>query len=453
MAGKKKKTSGKLGLFLIVLALAAFALALFFAIQSHQTPPSPSETSEPASDQVSTEPSTTKEPVTENVTSGVSSSEPQTEPVTTEEDPPVPQETVLKVALAGDVLIHECVFLDAKTGSTYDFSPMFEGIADLIGSSDIAFVNMECPIAGNSYGIQGYPTFNAPTEAGDDLVSLGFNVVNIANNHMLDFDKKTTGYKNSVAYWKSKDVLMIGGYENQEDYRTIRYLEIGNIRIAFLSFVYSFSKSVNAASPDMVVPFIDEDFMESQIQKAKNDCDLVFVSMHWGKEYETSPNSTQKKLARKLADAGADLIIGTHPHTVQPIEWISGKNGNRTLCVYSLGNLISSQLYMNTILECIVTLDIRISEESVSLENVIANPVVCHYETDKSAKDSQGFNRRQNIRVLLLKNYTEEMCAVHGAHLAYPDYKKETESFTVRSLGEFFSSVIGEEFLPGFLRP
>lgn len=425
---------------LLALALAAVIVAVCL-LAGRDAPNPPPDTDVGGTTVPHTEPPVTNPPVT---------NPPATEPI----EPPVPTDTVVHFAAAGDVLIHECVFRDAETDGGYDFDKMFAGIAPLISGADIAFVNMECPIAGDAFGARGYPDFNAPTAAGDALVRLGFNVVNVANNHMLDMDTETTGYKNSVAYWKTKDVLMIGGYESGEDYETIRTVTANGITIAFLSYTYGTGTvgSVNAGSPEMVVPKIKDSVIERQVKAAKEAADLVFVSMHWGKDSAEEVTDEQVRLAGLLADCGVDVIIGTHPHTVQPVEWLTGKGGNKTLCVYSLGNLISSQLYLKLVLEDILTFDIVKSAEDgkITIENVEAHPVICHFETDETGPvDGLDFALRHSIRLYRLEDYTEALCAVHGAHLAYGTYKKKPESFTVESLWEKFRAAAGAEFVRG----
>ncbi|MCQ2424304.1 MAG: CapA family protein [Clostridia bacterium] len=443
-AAAKQKSPAVLPTVILAAALALVILAvILIAVRNSGTPADTGVggTTAPTETLPKTEPPATEPPVT---------NPPATEPI----EPPVPQDTVVHFAAAGDVLIHECVFRDAETENGYDFDKMFAGIAPLIKGADVAFVNMECPIAGDAFGARGYPDFNAPTTAGDALVRLGFNVVNIANNHMLDMDTETTGYKNSVAYWKTKNVLMIGGYESEEDYETIRTVTADGITIAFLSYTYGTGTvgSVNKGSPEMVVPKIKDSVIKRQVKAAKEVADLVFVSMHWGKDSAEEVTDEQVRLAKLLADCGADVIIGTHSHTVQPVEWLTGKGGNKTLCVYSLGNLISSQLYMKLVIEDILTFDIVKSAENgkLTIENVEAHPIVCHFETDETGPvDGLDFALRHSIRLYRLEDYPEGLCAVHGAHLAYGTYKKKPEAFTVASLWDYFRDAAGAEFVRG----
>lgn len=367
-----------------------------------------------------------------------------------------PEDVRLRFACAGDNIVHESLFVQAaaeaaslaSTGSysgKYYFDDMYDdAVKEIISGADIAFVNQEGPISGADPS--GYPNFNAPEEAGDALVSMGFDIVNIANNHMLDMEHKTTGYENTIRFWKSKDVLMVGGYEDQADYDTIRYIEREGVKIAVLSYTYGTNGySVNPSS-FAVVPLIDDARMTAQIAEAKASSDLVLVSMHWGDENVQNVSAEQRRLAKVLADAGADAVIGHHTHTVQPIEWTLGKDGNKTLVIYSLGNFISSQLYAKNLVGEIVTFDI-VKEKGSSkayIENVKTDPTVTHYLSDTSVFDSLDLAKRYNVHVYLLKDYTSGQCSLHGAHV--------WDNFDLSTIKGYITGTISADFLPDYLK-
>lgn len=373
-----------------------------------------------------------------------------TAPSTTAE--PEPTDVRISFACTGDNIVHESLYVQAAAEAasaggerSYYFDGMYDdAVRQLISGADIAFVNQEGPIAGLEPC--GYPNFNAPEEAGDALVDLGFDVVNIANNHMLDMEHKTTGYDNSIKYWKSKDVLMVGGYEDQADYDTIRYIERDGVKIAILSYTYGTNGYAVNASSSAVVPLIDDDRITSQIAEARKDADLVLVSMHWGEENVQDVSSEQRRLAKLIADAGADAVIGHHTHTVQPIEWTLGKDGNKTLVIYSLGNFISSQLYAKNLVGEIVTFDI-VKEKGASkafIENVKTNPTFTHYLSDTTALDSLDLAKRYNVHVYLLKDYTAGQCAMHGAHV--------WDNFDIPTIRGYITNTVSEDFLPDYLK-
>lgn len=374
----------------------------------------------------------------------------------------------VRFACTGDNIVHESLFVEAaKLASElpaelpagggsggaavsgggkpgYYFDSMYDdAIRSLIASADIAFCNQEGPISG--LDPRGYPNFNAPKEAGDALVAMGFDIINIANNHMLDMENLTTGYENSIKYWKSKDVLMVGGYENAADYAP-RYIEKNGIKIAVCSFTYGTNGySVNSSSTS-VVPMIDDAAIRSQVTEARQKADLVLVSMHWGAENKQEVTSEQKRLAKLIADLGADAVIGHHSHTVQPIEWVEGSGGNRTLVIYSLGNFISSQLYAKNLTGEIVTFDIvkNTGDSRAHIENVVTNPTFTHYLADSSRRDSLDLEVRYGLHVYLLKDYTEAQCNAHGAHV--------WDSFSLSDIRGYITNTIAPEFLPDYLK-
>ena len=368
-------------------------------------------------------------------------------------DPTDSDDGRITFACAGDNIIHESLFVQAsaeaassgQSGRDYYFDGMYDDeVRKLISGADIAFVNQEGPIAGLE--ASGYPNFNAPKEAGDALVDLGFDIVNIANNHMLDMEHRTTGYENSIKYWKSKDVMMVGGYEDQADYDTIRYIEREGIKIAILSYTYGTNGyTVNEAS-SAVVPLIDDARITAQVTEARASADLVLVSMHWGDENKQEVSSEQRRLAKVIADAGADAIIGHHSHTIQPIEWTLGKSGNNTLVIYSLGNFISSQLYAKNLVGVIVTFDIvkKPGSDRAFIENVKANPTVTHYLSTTEAYDSLDLEKRYNVHVYMMKDYTAGQCALHGAHI--------WDTFDLSTMKSYVTTPIKSEFLPDYLK-
>ena len=365
--------------------------------------------------------------------------------------------TTIKFVAAGDALIHSAIYREAESvaagksdyAGKYFFNDMYNGISKIVGDADVAFVNHEAPIAKTS--ISGYPNFNAPEESGDALVALGFNVINIANNHMFDVENKTTGYADTIEYWKTKDVLQVGGYTSEEDYDNIRILDVEGIKIAFLAYTYDpystnkTSMNTKTEEAGYILPLIDDDMITKHISLAKQKAELVFVSVHWGTENVTRPIYEQERIAQLIADNGADAIIGHHSHTLQPVEWLTGVNGNKTLCAYSLGNLISGMLSSKNAVGGFITFDIVKENGKVSIENPVFRPTVCHYNiNDFSKKDPEGNPVRTGFQVYMMEDYTEALAAKHGTQ----NYGK----FTLDTLKGYVKNAISTEFLPDFLK-
>ncbi len=354
-----------------------------------------------------------------------------------------PQTTRLTFVAAGDNIIHEAVFTDAKkraatyvsTGGktqAYAFAPMYAGLTPLIAGADLAYVNHETPIS-SSNAILGYPDFNSPADAGHDLLAVGFDIVNIANNHMLDMGER--GLDESIAFWQSTDAVLLGGVSRANpDADNLRIIERDGIKIAFLSYTTLINWShVNdlSATSQHVVPYAKDADIKRQMQAARESgADLIFVAMHWGDEGQFTPNAEQKRLAQLLADEGADAILGSHSHNIQPVEWRTGRDGNRTLVCYSTGNLISTMLYSYYMVGGLLTFDIVAEPgKDAYLDNVVFVPTVTHYSMN-----------RDGLALYRLSDYTEDLVRAHGA--------QKNGAFTLATLNKYVTDTIPAEFLP-----
>lgn len=343
-------------------------------------------------------------------------------------------EARLTFTACGDNIIHEAIFTDAKKRANaenpaYNFIDMYSGIADLIAKSDIAFVNMEGCVAGNSLGITGYPDFNAPTEAADTLVKLGFDVINLANNHMLDYGEK--GLAGTISYFSSLPVLSIGGY-TKSDYDNIRVYEKNGIKIAFLSYTtlinYSHLYDLPSSS-SYIIPYAKDADIIRQVALAKKEADFVFVSMHWGTEDSFEVTSEQTRLAKLFASCGVDVVIGHHPHVIEEIDWLDRADGGKMLCVYSLGNLISTMYYSQNMLGGFVSFEIVLDKDGgKSIENVKFTPTVCHYSLS-----------RDSLTLYKLSDYTEQLAAKHGSTLK--------NQFSLALLKKYLTNTIESKYL------
>lgn len=257
-----------------------------------------------------------------------------------------PITTSTSLFMAGDALLHTTIEADAAVGDgTYNFT-LLDRIGRYAQPYALRYYNQETILGGDDLGIHGYPTFNGPQSWGDYMVdTLGFNMVSTANNHCLDMG--TYGLTNSVNYWKSKDgVMMSGTYLSQEEYDAIPVGESNGIRYAFLSYCHDMN-GLLPEEPYYVSCYVGhEEELLHKVQQAKTMADVVIVAMHWGVEYQTTPSEEQTTLAQQLADAGADIIIGDHPHCIQPVQWL---NDHKTICFYAMGNLVAAQYDLSRI--------------------------------------------------------------------------------------------------------
>ncbi len=313
----------------------------------------------------------------------------------------------------------------------YDFRHTYEDVADIISEADIAFINQETLMCGEGFELSYYPLFNSPQDMGYQLDEMGFDIVNIATNHMLD--KGAKGLSQTIDFLKTLDMLMIGGYENDEDYNTLRIYEEQGIKIAFLSYTYFTNYITLSADSDLAVPYLDKETVAAQVAKADAEADLVIVSAHWGDENTFKPNEIQKEYAQIMADNGADVILGHHPHVLQPIEWITAQDGSQTLCAYSLGNFVAEMERDYNMVGGFITFDIvKYGDADTSIDNVLFIPTV--YDFTRSFYDNS---------VRLLSEYTEEKAAAHG--IAY--YGNYT---SLSKLKGYVTNTISSEFLGDF---
>lgn len=251
-----------------------------------------------------------------------------------------PKVDSLSLIAAGDTVVHNDVANYAKNGETYDFSPYFTEIKDIISSYDIAYYNQETTLGGKELGYTFYPTFNTPSEFGDAMIDTGFNMVSLANNH--SYDRKEQAVINSINYWKSKENIMTNGMALSEEDRTnYQIMTKNNISYALLSYTYGLNGFILPKGKDYLVNVYSDELVKKDVEALKGKVDVIIVAMHWGIEYTHNPTETQNKQAQYLASLGVNIVIGNHPHCIQPIEWI-----NNTLIIYSLGNLISNQVIL-----------------------------------------------------------------------------------------------------------
>ena len=245
----------------------------------------------------------------------------------------------LSMVMVGDCLIHRFVYTDAKNNDgTYSFSKMFTEVEDLIKGNDLAFYNQESNIGGKELGLSAYPRFNSPEEIGNDMVNLGFNLVSLANNHTMDKGEK--GVINSVNFWKTKPGVYYTGqalsYEDREE--NIKILEKNGITYAFFAYTTVTNGLLPPSGKEYLTNIYSEEKVKQDIDKVKGKVDFIIVSMHWGEEYTTYPNNSQKTIAKYLSSLGVNLVIGNHAHSIQPVEMI-----DNTLVFYALGNFIAAQ--------------------------------------------------------------------------------------------------------------
>lgn len=407
-----------------------------------------------------------------------------------EEEPIVPADTVISLIALGDNIVHTPIYSQAKKAGTdgkLDFSAIYENITDYVKAKDVAYINVETLIGGDKYGFSSYPNFNSPEDMGTFLVDgLGCDVMNLAHNHMLDApgSDKALYLRNCANFFEEKGVTPIGYYKSEEDTQNIKVTEVKGVKIAWLSYTYddhiaydqngngkvteadteisdkftNKQSSLNGhrvgSSPDTYIPFMKKELIEKQVKIAKEIADVVIVSAHWGVEDAYNPTNgyfppwaDQKYYGQYFADLGVDVIIGMHPHVIQPTEWLEGKDGNKCLCAYGLGNLISGMLWGRNMVGAMF--EFEIFKDGASGEISIREPYMIPTVT-------QYYAGTKNFKIIPFSMYSEELASKHGCKAKDNTIASRGKKFSYAAIKEKIDRTYSEEMLHegyGFGKP
>ena len=301
------------------------------------------------------------------------------------------EDITINMSVIGDIMCHNSQYIDAFSGSTYDFSYVFSDIKHYIDNADIAIGNLETTFAGAARGYSNYPTFNTPEQLAQNLKDFGIDVVSTANNHCMD-----TGYKGLVStldYLDSAGISHTGTSRTQEEQNTVLIKDINGIKIAFLSFTYGTNGIPVSSERAYSVNLISDELILNQLQLAKaQNPDLICVSMHWGIEYQNTQNKEQERLADLLFQNGTDIILGSHPHVLQPMEkrTITLEDGSTKdgFVIYSLGNFMSGQTKERTRNSIILNIELTKNGETdkISIGNISYVPIYMYKNTSKTTQ-------------------------------------------------------------------
>ena len=340
-----------------------------------------------------------------------------------------------RLMCAGDNLIHGSIYKQAKNRSsngTYDFSYTYEGIKEIIALSDLAFLNQETIIDKDNEP-STYPMFNSPAELLDEMINVGFDVFNQATNHTMD--KGLSGAKNDLELFKSKNNIMLTGLrETRNELLKPQTVDVKGITFSFLGITEFLNGLRVPSDSDLGLLYLTDsryteqaqyDMIKQMIANAKEVSDVVCVSMHWQDENITVPDSSQVAIMDKLLEYGADIVIGTGPHVLQPIEFKENGDGEQALVIWSLGNLVSCQKQRNNLLGGIA--DITVSKDTatgkISITEASLIPTITHYNSNFS-----------NVRIIPLINYNKELASQHGT----------SSTFTYDYIVNFYNEMFGD---------
>jgi len=260
----------------------------------------------------------------------------------------------LKFLATGDGLIHSVIFRYYKTDNGYDFTDAIKDVADITKNYDIVYYNQETPVGDSSIEYSGYPLFYTPSSYVDAMINIGFNTISLASNHSLDKGEK--GILNSLNYFKTTDTLYNGMSKSNEERNNYIIKEKNNITYTMLSYTTLTNGLSTPSGKSYLLNTYSKEKVKQDIEAVRDKVDVLMVAMHWGVEYQNKPNAEQIEIAEYLSSLGVDIIIGNHPHILQPVAKI-----NDTICFYSLGNFISNQYQTddyNKLVGFLATLDI-----------------------------------------------------------------------------------------------
>ena len=320
-----------------------------------------------------------------------------------EEEEEEPIDVSFTLSAIGDVMCHNTQYKDAynsETGS-YDFSYVFDNISLYTKTADICIGNLETTFAGEDRGYSGYPTFNSPDSLAYELKDIGIDVLSTAGNHALD--KGFDGLSRTIEVLDDADIAHVGTYKTQEDQNKTLIKYVKGIKIAFVNYTYGTNGIPVPSDKPFCVNLIDENLMKQQIDSAKEENpDIIIACMHWGNEYKTTQNSTQEELADFLFQNGVDIILGTHPHVLEPMEkrTVTLEDGTTKdgFVIYSLGNFISGQNAENTKDSIILNLDItKHVDGTITIDSYDYIPIYMYTDTTKSTQKMKLLDINKNI--------------------------------------------------------
>ena len=344
--------------------------------------------------------------------------------------------TTASVIAVGDNLYHQSL-IDAGVSEdgTWNYDKIYTHITDAIKDADIRMIDQETVFTTDHDNVSSYPSFATPTEVGDAIIKAGFNVVESANNHIDDFGE---GFlTDTLNFWKTNypDVTLIGIHDSQEDADTVKIREVNGIKIAFLDYTYGTNVG-GIEGKDYMIDMIRKDKITTMIQKAKQQADCIIFVAHWGTEDETMPNEYEKQWAAYLMEQGVNVIIGGHPHVLQPYGRLTDDKGNETVVFYSLGNFVSTQQKLEELLggmaKFTIQKTVKDGKTSVKILTPTVEPLVMHYNSDSG-----------EFGPYMLSDYTEELASQNGVQKYIGD-----GVFTLDNLKKKFNEIMSMNVTP-----
>ena len=352
------------------------------------------------------------------------------------------------ISIVGDLMCHSTQFNYARVDAdSFDFTGVYKEVKKYLSDADLTFGNLETVTAGKSIGYSGYPYFNTPDDFIYALKDAGFDLLITANNHALD--QGWDGVKRTIEVINENQIQQTGTFKSQEDIDSIRIFEINSISIAVIAYSENANGLPIPSDKKFSINLIDEELIKRDIINARmNNADVVLVHFHYGNEYNREPSDYQKEIVQKTIEAGADIIIGGHPHVIQPFDYFKTNNAklDSGFVAYSLGNFISNQRWRYSDAGVILNIGIskNINTDSVFLSAVEYIPTwVFKGDTEKGKEyiilpsqindDDSVYNFLTNADRKLMKEAYEDTKEIVTKYSAKPKLKiiKKDEKLTL----------------------
>ena len=319
--------------------------------------------------------------------------------------------TSAKLVAVGDNLMHRSCTLSAKNADgTYDFTKHFANMADIFKAADLAVISQDTVLGGIELGATSTETgiFNTAVELADGMADAGINVVLAANNHIMD--EGSAGLNTMMSYFSTKypNITLLGVNNSREAKDEPVYVETNNIKIAMINYSYGSNQTADLDASPYLLNQYDEDWLADILKQAREEADFIIAFPFWGEQNSMDYTQEQERQAQFLADNGVDLIIGSYPHVVEPVKWITAENGDRTLVYYSLGNFQSIQ---NTVENMLGGQE----EDGTHISDYSLDFVVTHYEQRESSE------YYDIVTTYPLADYTSDLAARHGMSVSGND--------------------------------
>lgn len=343
--------------------------------------------------------------------------------------------TSAKLVAVGDNLMHRSCTLSAKNADgTYDFTKHFANMADIFKAADLAVISQDTVLGGIELGATSTETgiFNTAVELADGMADAGINVVLAANNHIMD--EGSAGLNTMMSYFSTKypNITLLGVNNSREAKDEPVYVETNNIKIAMINYSYGSNQTADLDASPYLLNQYDEDWLSDILKQAREEADFIIAFPFWGEQNSMDYTQEQERQAQFLADNGVDLIIGSYPHVVEPVKWITAENGDRTLVYYSLGNFQSIQNTVENMLGGQANVTISKEEDGTHISDYSLDFVVTHYEQRESSE------YYDIVTTYPLADYTSDLAARHGMSVS------GNEEFDLASLQGLSSQILSK---------